>query len=157
MLETTPQIFYPVEQILQEVERKITDCTQIGQAVDYLSLVPDGEPTLDVNLGKLIEGLKRFAIPIAVISNAALIDNPEIQDSLSQADWVSLKIDAVDETIWRQINRSHHRLSLISILTGIQKFRSRYHGELVTETMLIAGINESDTAIRNLSSYLLLV
>jgi wyosine [tRNA(Phe)-imidazoG37] synthetase (radical SAM superfamily) len=155
MLETTPQIFYPVELILQEVERKITDCTQIGQAVDYLSLVPDGEPTLDVNLGKLIEGLKRFKIPIAVISNAALIDNPEIQDSLSQADWVSLKIDAVDETIWRQINRSHHRLSLTSILTGIQKFRSRYHGELVTETMLIAGINESDTAIRNLSSYLL--
>ncbi|MHC1739873.1 MAG: radical SAM protein [Anaerolineaceae bacterium] len=154
-LAITPQKFYPVEQILQEVERKITDCAQIGQVIDYLSLVPDGEPALDVNLGKLIEGLKRFRIPIAVISNAALIDHQEIQDTLLNADWVSLKVDAVDETAWRQINRPHHCLSLPSILVGIQKFRSRYHGELVTETMLVAGINESDTAIRNLSSYLL--
>jgi len=154
-LETTCRDFYPLDQILQEVERKISDSSTIGQAIDYLTLVPDGEPTLDINLGKIIEGLKPFGIPIAVISNASLINRKEVQDVLLQADWVSLKVDAVSETEWRRMNRPYRRLSLFSILTGILNFCKRYHGELVTETMLVAGINDSDAAIRNLSTYLL--
>jgi len=154
-LETTCRDFYPLDQILQEVERKISDSSTIGQAIDYLTLVPDGEPTLDINLGKIIEGLKPFGIPIAVISNASLINRKEVQDVLLQADWVSLKVDAVSETEWRRMNRPYRRLSLSSILTGILNFCKRYHGELVTETMLVAGINDSDAAIRNLSTYLL--
>jgi wyosine [tRNA(Phe)-imidazoG37] synthetase (radical SAM superfamily) len=154
-LETTRRDFYPLDRILQEVERKISDSVKLEQPIDYLTLVPDGEPTLDINLGKIIEGLEPFGIPIAVISNASLINRKEIQDALFQADWVSLKVDAVSETDWRRINRPYRRLSISSILTGIHNFRSRYHGELVTETMLVAGINDSDTAIQNLSAYLL--
>lgn len=154
-LETTCRDFYPLDQILQEVERKISDSSTIGQVIDYLTLVPDGEPTLDRNLGKLIEGLKPFGIPIAVISNASLIDHKEVQDALLQADWISLKVDTVIETDWHRMNRPHRRLLLSPILTSILNFRSRYHGELVTETMLVSGINDSDTAIRNLSAYLL--
>ncbi len=154
-LESSCREFYPLPQIFQEVEKKIADTTRIGRTIDFLTLVPDGEPTLDINLGKLIEGLKTFGIPIAVISNAALIDHKEIQDALLPADWVSLKVDSVSEIDWRKINRPHRHLSLSSILTGIQNFRSRYHGKLATETMLVAGINESDAAVQSLSSYLL--
>jgi len=149
------QDFYPLAPILQEVERKISDCKRTGHAIDYLSLVPDGEPTLDINLGKLIEGLKPFGIPIAVITNASLIDREEVQDALLQADWVSLKIDAVIEADWRRINRPHRHLSLPSILTGMLDFRRRYHGELVTETMLVSGINDSEVAVLELSKFLL--
>ncbi len=154
-LETTRRNFYPLGQILREVERKISDSAKLNQRIDYLTLVPDGEPTLDIHLGKLIEGLKPFQIPIAVISNASLIDRGEVQDALFQADWVSLKVDAVIEGDWRRINRPHGRLSLPPILAGMLEFRRRFSGELVTETMLVSGVNDSETAILELSAYLL--
>jgi wyosine [tRNA(Phe)-imidazoG37] synthetase (radical SAM superfamily) len=135
--------------------RKKSRTGKNGHAINYLTLVPDGEPGLDINLGKLIEGLKPFEIPIAVISNASLIDCEEVQDALFQADWVSLKIDAVIEADWRQINRPHRRLSLPTILTVILKFRRRYTGEPVTETMLVSGINDSEMATLSLSRFLL--
>jgi len=144
-----------LDQIINEVERKITDVEKKGQVIDYLTLVPDGEPTLDINMGELIERLKQFQIPIAVISNASLIDRGEVQDALLLADWVSLKVDAVCEADWRRINRPHRRLLLSIILAGILKFRAKYHGQLVTETMLISGINDSETAVNKLSTYLL--
>jgi len=154
-LEISRRNFYPLHQIFTEVERKISESKNIGQPIDYLTLVPDGEPTLDSNLGALIDGLKRYGIPVAVISNASLIDKEEVQDALLQADWVSLKVDALCEEDWRHINRPHRRLSLPSILSGILSFRRRFQGGLVTETMLVSGINDREAAIRNLSAFLL--
>ena len=78
------QEFYPVDQILAEVGQKVTEVAQAGKKIDYLTLVPDGEPTLDLNLGKVISGLKQFEIPVAVISNASLIDQIDVQDELMQ-------------------------------------------------------------------------
>lgn len=153
-LETTPREFYPVDQIISEVDQKIRKSTQAGRAIDYLSLVPDGEPTLDKNLYQLIKGLTAFGIPIAVISNASLIDRDEVQEALCLADWVSLKVDSVTEFEWRQINRPHGSLALPSILTCILDFRNNFPGELVTETMLISGINDDEKSILLLSTFL---
>ena len=149
------QEFYPVEQIIEDVERKITACSQLGKAVEFLTLVPDGEPTLDLHLGSIIEQLKQFQIPIAVISNASLIDQPEVQDELLRADWVSLKVDAVDENLWRKINRPHRLLSLSRMLNGMLAFRKKYCGELVTESMLVAGLNDTEEAAHSLCDFLL--
>ena len=153
-LEITRRRFYPLELISREVEKKILESERLGLSIDYLSLVPDGEPTLDLNLGQLIERLKTFQIPIAVISNASLISSDEIQEALSSVDWLSLKVDAVIESDWRQINRPHRRLSLPTILAELLAFRRRFQGELVTETMFVAGLNDSTTAINSLCAYL---
>lgn len=153
-LEVKRHDFYPVEQIVWEVEQKITEAVKIGRRVDYLTLVPDGEPALDNHLGKLIEALRVFNIPIAVISNASLIDQPDVQADLLLADWVSLKVDAVSEQEWRRINRPHSHLSLTAILDGMQQFRERFWGKLVTETMLVEGVNDDETAIENLFVFL---
>ena len=149
------QEFYPVDQILADVERKVVECAQVGKEIEYLTLVPDGEPTLDLNLGKIIGRLKQFRIPIAVISNASLINRLDVQEELLQADWVSLKVDSVDETMWRKINRPHRQLSLPDILDGMLIFQKKYHGELVTESMLVAGLNDNENTTRELCDFLL--
>ena len=154
-MEIARRSFFPLDRILQEVERKISESVKLKQPIDYLTLVPDGEPTLDLNLDRLIVGLKPFGIPVAVISNASLIDRADVQEALMLADWVSLKVDAVIDTDWPRINRPHRQLSLSSILTGILTFRNNFRGELVTETVLVSGINDSEKAIDNLASYLL--
>lgn len=146
--------FYSIDQILFAVDEKISESEKAGREIDFLTLVPEGEPSLDIRLGELIRGLNRFQIPVAVISNASLIDHEEVQEDLLLADWVSLKIDSVAESEWHRINRPFRTLSLPSILSGILKFRHQYLGELVTETMLVGGINDSDSSIIRLCKFL---
>ena len=153
-LGTIRRSFYSIGQILEELDAKLSESAKTGRKIDYLTLVPDGEPTLDINLGKLIRWLRRFDLPVAVISNGSLIDRQDVQEDLLLADWVSLKVDAVIEADWHRIDRPHRSLSLPSILKGMLKFRGRYQGELVTETMLVSGINDNEPAIHHLCEYL---
>lgn len=90
-----------------------------GLAIDYLTFVPDGEPTLDINLGQEIDMLRPLGIKIAVISNASLIWDENVREELSKADWVSVKVDALDEHIWRRMDRPHRALGQQAILQGI--------------------------------------
>ncbi len=123
--------FYSLDEILGHVEKKIS------KDIDYVTFVPDGEPTLDINLGKEAKLLRKFGIPIAIISNSSLIWRADVRDDLSEFDYVSLKLDAASERIWKIVNRPHRRLELRKILEGIMEFRDNFGGKLVTETMLI--------------------
>ena len=42
--------------------------------------------------------LRSLGIKIAVISNASLIWDESVREELTKADWVSVKVDALDET-----------------------------------------------------------
>lgn len=153
-LDITRREYFPPLQVIEEVGATLEKANSRGIQVDFITLVPDGEPTLDLHLGELLLGLKQFDIPLAVISNASLIDRQDVQAELLPADWVSLKVDAVGETAWRAINRPHAKLSLPAILNGMLEFRAKFRGELVTETMLISGINDSTSSIDSLSEFL---
>jgi len=116
--------------------------------------VSDGEPTLDARLGEAIERVKEIGIPVAVISNASLIDCLDVERDLARADWVSLKVDAVWPGVWRRVDRPHGALRLEPILEGICRFASSYGGTLVTESMLVAGVNDSADHVSALAHYL---
>lgn len=145
---------YKVEEIKDQVGRKINEINKQNEKIDFLSFVSDGEPTLDINLGKEIEALKGFGIPIAVITNASLINLSDVKRDLNKADWVSTKIDAVTEKTWKKINRPHPDLSLKEILKGISEFSSKYKGRLNTETMFIDGINTDKKQINKISDFI---
>lgn len=88
-----------------------------GGEIDYLTFVPDGEPTLDKNLGIEIMMLKQLMISIAVIT-----------------------VDEVSQEIWRKIDRSFKSVDLTKILEGIKKFSTEFKGVLISETMLVNNI-----------------
>ena len=137
--------FYDPEEIIRAVEARLSELRRKDEPVDYLTFVPDGEPTLDLNLGQEIELLKQLSIPVAVITNSSLIFREAVWEELSQADWVSLKVDAASEPVWRRINRPHKELDLAEIKQGLLEFARTFRGTLASETMLIQGLNE-DTA-----------
>ena len=145
--------FYDTDRVIEEVKRKVKEAENAGEHIDYLTFVPDGEPTLDINLGKEIEGLKQLGIKIAVITNASLIWREDVRNELYKADWVSLKVDAASKDIWRRVDRPHGKLSLDEILEGMQIFSRNFEGELVTETMLIDGVNDGYEEIENIASF----
>jgi wyosine [tRNA(Phe)-imidazoG37] synthetase (radical SAM superfamily) len=146
--------FYPPEQVVACVTERVNALRRRGEAIDYLTFVPDGEPTLDFHLGDTIDGLKPLGIPVAVISNSSLVARDDVRAALAKADWVSLKVDSVDDTVWRQINRPHAALRLQTVLDGIATFARSYHGHLVTETMLLDGVNDGPAIVRATAQFI---
>ena len=146
--------FYDPEEVRASVQDKLEKVREKGEPIDYMTFVADGEPTLDVHLGHEIDLLKPLGTKIAVISNASLLWQAEVKTNLMKANWVSLKIDAVREAIWRKIDRPHSRLQLGSILDGVLSFAKDYRGALATETMLLKGLNDSEALLRETAGFL---
>ena len=148
------RIYFTPDEIFDAVHARLSKVREAGGAVDYLTFVPDGEPTLDINLGKSIERLKTLDIPIAVITNATLLWREDVRAALGAADWVSVKVDTVDEGIWHQLNRPFQALSLARVLAGIRDFVGEFTGEVVSETMLLGGINDSEDSVSSVARFL---
>jgi wyosine [tRNA(Phe)-imidazoG37] synthetase (radical SAM superfamily) len=151
--DSQPREFFAPDIIAQAVQTHVYKLQQAGEQIDYLTFVPDGEPTLDVHLAEAIKLLRPLDIKIAVISNGSLIWREDVQRTLNKADWVSLKVDSVTESIWRAINRPHPDINLSTILDGMQRFATQYKGTLNTETMLVAGMNDKPEALAAVADF----
>jgi len=153
-MEVGRSSFYDTREVVEAVEETVKKFQQKNETIDYISFVPDGEPTLDLELGDKIRQLKHLGIRIAVITNASLIWQSEVQENLKEADWVSLKIDALTPAIWRKIDRSHRTLKLNEILDGIKFFSKEFQGSLNTETMLVRDINDHEEEIHKIAKFI---
>jgi len=153
-MKIQPQVFYPPSKIFKEVQKKVEKSREKGELIDYLTFVPDGEPTLDINLGQEIKLIKSLGIKIAVITNSSLIDKKIVQENLTKADLISFKIDSVEEEIWRKVDRPNRNLSLKDILNSMLKFKEIFKGKIITETMLVKDINDNNQHIRKVADFL---
>jgi wyosine [tRNA(Phe)-imidazoG37] synthetase (radical SAM superfamily) len=154
MTEVEPRSFYKTARIVEKVRAKLERTREKREQVDYVTFVPDGEPTLDANLGEEIDILKGLGVKIAVITNGSLLWREDVRKNLLKADWLSLKVDAVDEETWRRIDRPHKLLKLDTILQGMLKFAKSFKGELTTETMLLRGVNDDIDRIMQVAEFL---
>jgi len=153
-MQINRQEFYKPEKLVDEVKAILCNIQNNDEYPDYITIVPDGEPTLDKNLGELIERLKALKIPVAVITNASLIQFSDVQKDLLKADYVSIKSDTFNIETWKKLNIPHKQLNLNDIACGISSFARKYSGRLVTETMLVKGINDSYNELENTARFI---
>lgn len=153
-MQTKRESFYEPSLVEKTVEKKVENARRNDSKIDYLTFVPDGEPTLEINLGDQIQALRPMGIKIAVISNGSMISQKEVRTALGKADWVSLKADAVTEEVWKKVDRPHKSLILSKILEGSRKFAKEFNGHLSTETMLIDDLNDSKAQVRQVADFL---
>jgi wyosine [tRNA(Phe)-imidazoG37] synthetase (radical SAM superfamily) len=146
--------FYPPEEVVRDVEEQVRRARENDERIDYLTFVPDGEPTLDANLRREIELLEPLGIKMAVLSNASLMWMEEVREDLLGADWVSLKVDAVTDDVWRRVDRPHGRLEIETLLEGMREFADVFEGELATETMLVRGLNDDGEEAARVAAFL---
>ncbi|MDZ7626709.1 MAG: radical SAM protein [Ignavibacteriaceae bacterium] len=146
--------FYPLEEIVTEISERVEQLKNSAERIDYITFVPDGEPTLDINIGKAIQLIKPLGIKIAVITNSSLLWDKEVREDLLLADWVSVKIDTTDQRSWHKINRPYGKLDLQRVLNGVKLFRNSFKGTLVTETMLVKGLNDSKESLTNTADFI---
>ncbi len=146
--------FYGVEKLVSEVAKYVEEAEKRGTRIDYITFVPDGEPTLDIDLGRAAEGIKGLGYRIAVLSNGSLLFREDVRRDLEVFDLVSVKIDSVREETWRKMNRPHPSLSLDRVLEGMKVFAEGYRGTLITETMVVRGVNDSVDESRAVAEFL---
>jgi len=146
--------FLNSQEVFDLVKKKIELLTEQHTHIDYISIVPNGEPTLNVNLSKEIMLLRELGYKIAVFTNSSLLWNDDVKESLSFADYVSVKVDTVNEATWIRLDRPHGKLKFDALLNGIVDFSKSYHGILTTETMLVKNINDNLVELEELCGYL---
>ncbi len=154
-MSVTRQPYGDPDLIFRLVETRLKELSQTERMPDTITLVPNGEPTLDKNIKPIISRLKAFGIPLAVITNSSLLWQDEVRKDLADADIVSVKVDSVDEKAWKKINRPHGSLGLGKILDGIRAFTRGFKGKLITESMLVGGMNDDPTSVENLAQFLM--
>jgi wyosine [tRNA(Phe)-imidazoG37] synthetase (radical SAM superfamily) len=140
--------------VLAAVDRTLTACRERSEPVDFITFVPDGEPTLDAHLGQEIRALGALGPPVAVITNASLLWREDVRADLAAAEVVSLKIDTVDERVWRRLNRPTSELRLAQVLGGMVEFARTYAGRLLTETMLVADVNDDPAGVGRVAEFI---
>jgi wyosine [tRNA(Phe)-imidazoG37] synthetase (radical SAM superfamily) len=146
--------YFEVSDIVSAVERRVEDCLERDEPIDVISIVPNGEPTLDLRLGDLIRELKRFDLPVAVITNGSLLWLPEVRRDLAEADIVSVEIDTVDDSLWRKLDRPVRGLQLEGVLRGIARFAMSFRGRFETQTMLVSGLNDDGESLARTASFI---
>lgn len=148
------EAFFEPDEVVAAVRDRLAECRDTGQPVGYATFVPDGEPTLDRHLGETLRRVAALGVKVAVLSNGSLLWRDDVRAELAPADLVSLKVDSVDEQIWRRLNRPIGRLRLEAVLDGMRRFVAGYRGDLVTETMLVAGLNDDEASIGRMAEFL---
>jgi wyosine [tRNA(Phe)-imidazoG37] synthetase (radical SAM superfamily) len=143
--QTRERFSYQTEAIIQEMADYLK---APGVRPDIITLAGSGEPTLNQGLGRIIREIKAMSqIPVAVLTNGALLYLPEVRRELAAADVVLPSLDAAREETYRAINRPLPELSLESLLEGLTAFRREYRGRLWLEVMLLKGLNDTEEGL----------
>ena len=108
---------------------------------DYITLSGSGEPTLYSRIGELIAGIKKMtAVPVAVLTNGALLSHPAVRAALQGADVIAPSLDAPDAALFDYVNRPHPSVVYEEMLSGLMALRAEYAGQIWLEVFLIAGV-----------------
>jgi wyosine [tRNA(Phe)-imidazoG37] synthetase (radical SAM superfamily) len=139
--QTRRRFAYRADAIIAELTERLRD---LVPAPDVITLAGSGEPTLNLGLGRIIEAIKAITrIPVAVLTNGALLYLPQVRRELAAADLVLPSLDAAREATYRVVNRPLPELTLDRLLDGLAAFRREYRGQIWLEVMLIKGINDT--------------
>ena len=143
------EMFFPVEEIIAELNTALS----LDKEIDYLTIVGEGEPTLYEGLGELIREIRKTsALPIAVITNGALLYEEDVRKDLLDADVVMPTLDASTEYTFRKINRPHRDITLEKVVDGLKKFKQIYKGQIWIEVMLVKNINDDIESLEALNA-----
>lgn len=146
-VEMTRKSFIDPYKIIDE----IADTVNKTEHIDYITFSGSGEPTLNSDLGTMIEEVKKITnIPVSVITNSALFYLDDVRKDLMCADVVLPSLDAVSEDIFKYINRPHSLIEIDTIIRGLKLFRNEYRGKIWLEVMLIKDVNDTREELKKL-------
>ncbi|MFP4058477.1 MAG: radical SAM protein [Candidatus Brocadiia bacterium] len=136
----TRQSHAPPDEVVAEVEQAV----KAGERIDYITLSGSGEPTLSVDVGQVVRGIKALtSIPVAVLTNGALLWREGVRADLARADLVMPSLDAATQETFEAVNRPL-ALDAEVVAAGIRDFSLEFDGRVWLEVMVVRGMNDGD-------------
>jgi len=144
--------YAPAEKILGELAGWLS---LPHPAFDVVTLGGMGEPTLNSDLGAIIEGVHRMlpGVPVAVLTNSSLMLESSVRTELALADIVLPSMDTLVPAEFAQLNRPQAGISLVDIRRGLKSFRALYPGKIYLEVLLLSGVNDSQDNLERLRDF----
>jgi len=128
----------PIEPILAELRETLAE----GLEADFITIAGSGEPTLNLRLGELIDGIKKITdIPVAILTNGTLLYKKDVRADCAKADVVMPSLDAGDEQTFQKVNRPHNDISIENLISGLCAFREEFAGRIWLEVFFVEGLN----------------
>lgn len=147
--------YIPAAAILSELEDYFRGS---GPVPDYVTLAGSGEPTLNRGMGRIIARLKEITTaPVAVLTNGALLNDPEVRLELRQADVILPSLDTVTPELFQSINRPVAGLTVAALIAGLIALRAEYTGQIWLEVLLLRRLNDSPEELTKLKDTLELI
>ena len=143
--------YIPIQEIINELKLWFFNNAQQAKNLNYITLSGAGEPTLNIKIGEVIIEIKKItALPIAVITNASLLNMPSVRKELCNADLIVPSLDSVDLTSFIKIDRPKEEIKIEGIIDGLVNLRKEFKGKVWLEVMLVKGINDGLEQVRKL-------
>lgn len=140
--------FRDYQQVLEQVQKRLLELDPLP---DSLTLAGSGEPTLHLDLGKTLDGLKAISnIRRVVLTNSTLVHLPEVRQDLSKADIVVPSLDAISPEVFAQINCPAPGLEPRLMVEGLIRLRQIMQGQMWLEILLVRGINDQESELDKL-------
>jgi wyosine [tRNA(Phe)-imidazoG37] synthetase (radical SAM superfamily) len=139
------------DDILGELKSWLQNNPTEAKNIDYITISGFGEPTLNIKIGQLISMIKKISsAPVAVITNASLMNKIEVRAALLEADLIIPTLDAATSVIFNKINRPHKDIVIEDVVNGLVSLREEFRGKIWLEVMLVRGVNDGLAQIRKL-------
>lgn len=139
--------YIALDRIISELKEALAQ----NQKIDYITLSGSGEPTLNLNSGKIITTIKEITdVPVAVLTNGTLLHLESVRNELMAADLVVPSLDTVSQGLFNKINRPHPQLKLSQMISGLKSFSQVFTGQLWLEIMLVKGLNDLPEEVRKI-------
>ncbi len=134
----------PIEPILAELKEILSK----GLKTEFITIAGSGEPTLNLQLGKLIEGIKKITdIPVAILTNGTLFYNEDVRVDCAKADVVIPSLDAGDAETFQKVNRPHRDINIENMISGLSEFRNEFSGQIWLEVFFVENLNTKSDQI----------
>ena len=135
-------VYADTSALLAEIDQFCADSRRLAE-VDVVTVTAKGEPTLHLELGKILRHLKtRTNKPLAVLTNGTTLGDPQVREDLLPADIITPSLDAAREESFRKIDRPMAGIKLPDIIAGLQAFSHAYSGKFWLEILLARGVND---------------
>ena len=135
--------------VLKELKERVA----AGLNADYITLSGSGEPTLNSDIGRLIDGIRKITdIPIAIITNGTLFSDDNVRKECSKADVVLPSLDAGDEKTFQQMNSPATGIGFTEFVDGLCRFRSEFNGQMWLEVFFCEGVNTSEKQVADIKA-----
>ena len=145
------------EEVRDALEARLQDMKQNGPKPDVLTFAGNGEPTAHPQFAGIIEDtlcLRDFYFPeakVSVLSNSTFIHKPEVFDALNKIDNNILKLDTIDATYIKMVDRPTGHYDVKQVIECMKVFK----GNLIVQTLFMKGTFEGESVDNTTDDYVL--